>query len=237
MDEAKDFEAEESVGPSAAPKRIAFIRKGASAQVKREEEPDDLVMAFPHLIVREVIAFQVMVVVLAVISLFFDAPLEWIANPDHTPNPAKAPWYFLGLQELLHYFPPVVAGVLIPTLVIIALVVIPYFEVNLLRRPLWEGRRRRTLGGITAGVALIAGGTAPFHAYPILIPTLVFYVLAAMSYRVQRDTGWTGWLRGRSLSVWIMTWFVVVAFTLTVIGVFFRGPGWRWAWPWIEGIY
>jgi menaquinol-cytochrome c reductase cytochrome b/c subunit len=50
-----------------------------------------------------------------VISLIWDAPLEQLADPMHTPNPAKAPWYFLGLQELLHYFPPVVAGVLIPT--------------------------------------------------------------------------------------------------------------------------
>jgi hypothetical protein len=64
-------------------------------------------------------------------SLFFNAPLEGIADPTHTPNPAKAPWYFLGLQELLHYFPPVVAGVLVPTLLIIALVVIPYFNINI----------------------------------------------------------------------------------------------------------
>ncbi len=63
-------------------------------------------------------------------SLFWDAPLEGLADPMQTPNPAKAPWYFLGLQELLHYFPPVVGGVLIPTLVVIALIVIPYFNVN-----------------------------------------------------------------------------------------------------------
>jgi hypothetical protein len=237
MNKEKDFVVVASEDPGTTPRRIAFIRKGVSAQVKREAETDDTVMTFPHLLVREVIAFEVMVIVLALISLFFDAPLEWIADPEHTPSPAKAPWYFLGLQELLHYFPPVVAGVLIPTLVVIALVVIPYFEINLLRRPLWEGRRQRTLAAVTAGVALIALATAPFHAYPILIPTLVFYGFMGVSYSIQRDAGWIGWLGRRSLAVWIMTWFVAVAVILTGIGVFFRGPGWRWSWPWIEGVY
>ncbi len=83
-------------------------------------------MAYPHLLLREAIAFQVLTIVLVVIGLFWDAPLEQLANPLVTPNPAKAPWYFLGLQELLHYFPPLVAGILIPTLVVVALIVIPY---------------------------------------------------------------------------------------------------------------
>ena len=82
-------------------------------------------MTFPHLILREAILFQIVVIGLALAAIFFDAPLQGIANPLETPNPAKAPWYFLGLQELLHYFPPVVAGVLMPGLVVVALVVIP----------------------------------------------------------------------------------------------------------------
>ena len=68
----------------------------------------------PHVILREAIAFQLLTIVLVLMALFWDAPLEQLANPFLTPNPAKAPWYFLGLQELLHYFPPIVAGVLIP---------------------------------------------------------------------------------------------------------------------------
>ena len=82
---------------------------------------------------------------LVVIGLFWDAPLEQLANPMVTPNPAKAPWYFLGLQELLHYFPPVVAGILIPTLVVLGLVVIPYSKVNIEGRPFWDEPRRATL--------------------------------------------------------------------------------------------
>src|SRR3990172_3338645 len=101
-----------------------------------------MVMTFPNLVVKEIIAFQVMVIVLVLISLFVDAPLEWIANPDHTPNPAKAPWYFLGLQELLHYFPPVVGGVILPALAVVALIVVPYFRVNIKREGLWKEHRR-----------------------------------------------------------------------------------------------
>jgi len=71
--------------------------------------------------------------------------LEELANPMHTPNPAKAPWYFLGLQELLHYFPPVVAGVLIPGLVVMALIIIPYFNINVEAEGLWLRNRSRRL--------------------------------------------------------------------------------------------
>ena len=84
-------------------------------------------------------------IVLVLISLFFNAPLEGLADPSHTPNPAKAPWYFLGLQELLHYFPPVVAGVLVPTLVVLALIVIPYFNINIEAAGLFTKDREKRL--------------------------------------------------------------------------------------------
>jgi hypothetical protein len=96
--------------------------------VKDDREPK--LMAYPHLLVREAIVFEVLIIAMVLIALFWDAPLEQLANPLLTPNPAKAPWYFLGLQELLHFFPPFVAGILIPTLVLLSLIVIPYFNLN-----------------------------------------------------------------------------------------------------------
>ena len=71
-------------------------------------------MTYPHLLVRKAIVFEVLIIAMVIVALFWDAPLEQLANPLLTPNPAKAPWYFLGLQELLHFFPPFVAGILIP---------------------------------------------------------------------------------------------------------------------------
>ena len=91
---------------------------------------DERVMTYPTALARFVIALEIGFLILVWWSLIANAPLEGIADPMLTPNPAKAPWYLLGLQELLHYFPPVVAGVLIPTLVIIALIVIPYFNID-----------------------------------------------------------------------------------------------------------
>src|SRR5207244_10676903 len=89
------------------------------------------------LLLRESLACTGLVIAMVLVALFWDAPLEQLANPLLTPNPAKAPWYFLGLQELLHFFPPFVAGILIPTLVVIALVVIPYFNVNIEGAAIW----------------------------------------------------------------------------------------------------
>ena len=169
--------------------------------------------------------------------MLFDAPLEEIANPEHTPNPAKAPWYFVGLQELLHYFPPVVAGVLLPTLVIVALIVIPYFDINIKRAGLWKENRRATLYALTSVIGAFAVLMAAFNCYPILAPTMVLYGLMVVPYVSQQESGWIGFLGRQSLATWVMTWFVVLAVVLTLIGSFFRGPGWAWTWPWIDGIY
>src|SRR3974377_813135 len=125
------------------PRRIVFITRNVSAKVKDDREPK--LMAYPHLLVREAIVFEVLIVAMVVVALFWDAPLEQLANPLLTPNPAKAPWYFLGLQELLHFFPPFVSGIIIPTLVVVGFIVIPYFHVNVRGEPLWSGRRAEKL--------------------------------------------------------------------------------------------
>src|SRR6201984_2339362 len=117
------------------PRRIVFVTKKTSAKVVGDPGPQ--LMTYPHLLIREAIAFQVLMIAMVLLALLWDTPREQRANPLLPPNPAKAPWYFLGLQELLHFFPPFVAGILIPTLVVIALIVIPYFNVNIEGRALW----------------------------------------------------------------------------------------------------
>jgi len=85
---------------------------------------------FPHLVMKELIAGLLASIVLLVWSILQNAPLLSIADPNKTENPAKAPWYFVGLQELLVYFDPWIAGVIIPALIIVGLILIPYLDIS-----------------------------------------------------------------------------------------------------------
>ncbi len=230
MSSLPPLELVESTDPLATPRRVALVRPDRRPAVRTTDEK--YVMTFPNLILREVILFQLVVIALALAAIAFDAPLEGIANPLETPNPAKAPWYFLGLQELLHYFPPVVAGVLMPLLVVVALVVIPYARINLTAGPLWEGAgpARATLLAVT-GAALIALFGA-FKCWPIVVPSAGI-CLAMFAARGGEGAGaFRRALAKVTLPEWIMVWFAVVAGILTLIGTFFRGPGWSFVWPW-----
>jgi menaquinol-cytochrome c reductase cytochrome b/c subunit len=213
------------------PRRVVFVTKKTSAKVVGDPGPQ--LMTYPHLLIREAIAFQVIVIAMVIVALFWNAPLEQLANPLLTPNPAKAPWYFLGLQELLHFFPPFVAGILIPTLVVIALVVIPYFNVNIEGEAIWARRPSQYLWTVLITVLILLAFLAGFRAWTIFAPTAIVAGLLLFSYSVrQGEEGWLSTLAIKPLSWWVMTWFIAVAICLTVVGTFFRGPGWSWVWPW-----
>jgi quinol-cytochrome oxidoreductase complex cytochrome b subunit len=93
------------------------------------EEEDDAVFSYPYAFVREALALMATVTGIMTISLFFHAPLEELANPAKTPNPAKAPWYFLGLQELVSHS-ALLGGVVAPAIMVLALLAIPYIDRN-----------------------------------------------------------------------------------------------------------
>ncbi len=145
-----------------------------------EGENDTKVDTWPSLVRIEMLVAMVLVAGLIVWSIVLDAPLEELANPSLTPNPAKAPWYFLGLQEMLVYFDPWIAGVILPGLIIFGLMAIPYLDTN----PKGNGCY-----------------TFADRKWSILIFCFGFLVL----------------------------WIFLIA-----IGVFMRGPGWLWYWPWQE---
>ncbi len=212
------------------PRRIVFITRNTSARVKDERERK--VMSFPHLLVREAIVFEVLIIALVLVALIWDAPLEQLANPLLTPNPAKAPWYFLGFQELLHFFPPFVAGFLIPALVVIALIAIPYFKVNVEGKPLWSEQASKRFGIVLCAVVALLMVLVVADAWTIIVPTVLVASLLVASYLSKATTGLVSALRAKPLSWWIMTWFIATALCLTVVGTFFRGPGWSWVWPW-----
>jgi hypothetical protein len=102
----------------------------AAGQGPIEKAESDRVWVWPDLVYTELISLIVCSVVLIVWSIFLKAPLEQPANPANTPNPSKAPWYFLGLQEMLVYFDPWLAGVVLPGLIIVGLICIPYVDKN-----------------------------------------------------------------------------------------------------------
>ncbi|HUG88864.1 MAG TPA: menaquinol-cytochrome c reductase cytochrome b subunit [Actinomycetota bacterium] len=155
---------------------LALVPPEGVQRVDREQ--GDRINVFPHLLLEELLSLLVVTAALIVFSTFVNAPLRELANQNLTPNPSKAPWYFLGLQELLRYFHPMVAGVTIPTVVFAFLFFLPYVDRNPSNKP---GDRKMAI------------------------------VL------------WT---------LFLMFWTI-----LTLIGAFFRGPGFNFVWPWTDGIF
>ena len=102
---------------------------------RAEARQEDKVNVWPHLLLREAVAAFAMFAFVTVFSVIVNAPLRELANSNLTPNPSKAPWYFLGLQELLRYFHPMVAGVTIPGIALLVLMATPYFDKNPSMRP------------------------------------------------------------------------------------------------------
>ncbi len=110
---------------SARPMRAASIR----SRTKVESE-NEWMTVWPNLVLREILCCFLFSIVLWFVSLYFQSPLEELSNPNRTPNPSKAPWYFLGLQEMLVYFDPWIAGVVMPSIIIVGLMLIPFLDNN-----------------------------------------------------------------------------------------------------------
>lgn len=143
------------------------IVDGTSPMV--EKAPEDTVETFPHYFILLTICTLAVTLALFMISLFFDAPLEDLANPLVTPNPGKAPWYFTGIQELIHYTDkPVIPGIIIPLLIIFWLFLIPYID-----------RKPKTKLGLLLNRTLIGG-----EKRKILIVLFTSFVIGALIFTV-----------------------------------------------------
>ncbi len=112
---------------AAKPYRLLALVK-QDAVVRVQKEPDDTVLTWPHLLSIEFFAATMMSIFMLLMGVFINAPLEELANGNVTPAVAKAPWYFVGLQELLAYFHPTVAGVLAPTVILVGAALIPFID-------------------------------------------------------------------------------------------------------------
>src|SRR5947207_3316236 len=138
-----------------APRPAAAARPAAgataerlAAAVSREptagggEQAERLVYVWPHLVTIEFVATLLMLLSMIILSWIVNAPLEARANPDHTPNPSKAPWYFLNLQELLLHMHPALAGVLVPAGALTLIAMIPFFDRDTVDVGKWFGTAR-----------------------------------------------------------------------------------------------
>jgi hypothetical protein len=160
--------------PERVQRLLAVVKPEAIQKIERQ--PMDRVNVWPHLMLAEFVALMVITATLTIFSVAVDAPLRELSNFNQTPNPSKAPWYFLGLQELLRYFHPQVAGVTIPTVIIIGLMAAPFIDRNPSTRP-----------------------------------------------------------DDRKLAIVIFSFFMFTFAVLTIIGMFFRGPGFNFVFPWDGG--
>ena len=155
---------------------LALVPPEGIQRVEREQ--GDRVNTWPHLLQEEFVAMLVLFAGMLIFSTFINAPLREVANPNLTPNPSKAPWYFLGLQELLRYFHPMIAGIAIPTFLLVALAAVPYVDRNPSTKP-----------------------------------------------------------GDRKVAITLFTMMFMFGSVLTIIGSFFRGPGYNWVWPWAQGVF
>src|SRR5438270_647808 len=119
--------------PDRIQRLLAVVKPEAIQRV--EKEPIDRVNTWPHLMASEMLAILAATLLLLIVSVWINAPFRELANINQTPNPSKAPWYFLGLQELLRYFHPQVAGVTIPQWIILGLMAAPFIDRNPSTKP------------------------------------------------------------------------------------------------------
>ena len=136
-------------------------RKGTLPEEWLKKNPAVLekkVFTWPNLVSRQFVAALVLLAILTAWSLLAHAPLEELANPNKTPNPSKAPWYFVGLQELLVYFDPWMAGVVLPTLILVGLMAIPFLDINPIGVGYYNFKNRKfAVGMFTFGLVLWFG--------------------------------------------------------------------------------
>jgi hypothetical protein len=166
-----------AAGPGGHTQRLLTVVKSGSIQDVKAK-PVDKVHVWPHLLVIEFVAALACLAFTVLFSWFVNAPLLELANFNQTPNPSKAPWYFLGLQELLTMFHPMVAGVTIPGMGIFVLILAPYIDKNPSNKP-----------------------------------------------------------EDRKFAISLMTVHLMFWATLTIIGSFFRGPGFLFTLPWVDGLF
>jgi quinol-cytochrome oxidoreductase complex cytochrome b subunit len=132
----------EEIFPIVPDKTYSLMGTVEGESIHIEKGPEDTVLSWPNLILREALVFLLVFIVILGISLLFNAPLEEAANPLHSTNPAKAPWYFVGIQELVSYS-AFLGGILVPAGIVFSLLLLPYLDRNPKGTGIWFSGERK----------------------------------------------------------------------------------------------
>jgi quinol-cytochrome oxidoreductase complex cytochrome b subunit len=220
-------------------------RAGGLVQVEKDEQvPVERMPAVPDLVVREAAFGLALVAFVLILAILWDAPLLEQANPGMSPNPAKAPWYFLGFQELLLHLHPVFAAFVWPLLGAVAFLCVPFWRDSCLPTGVWFGSARgRTLAiwttavGAVATLALILADNLLLRSATTVTNTFITRGLLPTGLLIALSAGFYFWLvrkRKYTRAEIVMAGILLVLVVLTVctiIGVWFRGPEMHLVWP------
>ena len=227
-------------GGLSIPKSLDESEAGAEPKMER-------LTTIPNLVQKELIFAVVWIAIILIFAMLVPAPLEGIANPDISPNPAKAPWYFMGLQEMLLHFHPLVGAIILPGMAVAGIILLPFVDNNKKNVGVYfRSRRGRGLTMLAAGIAIIAtpawvlldeyllNWTGWLATWPSLISNgliplaVIALPLILMDEWVKKSFHADTEERVLFLAVFLFTAFV----TLTIVGIFFRGPGMALFLPW-----
>jgi quinol-cytochrome oxidoreductase complex cytochrome b subunit len=224
------------------------------AMARPTDLAEDEVMVWPSLVVVEAVCATVFLLILTALSVLVNAPLTAHADPNRTPNPSKAPWYFLNLQELLLHMNAGLAGVVIPTLALVGIAAIPYID----RSPLGVGilgtstKGRKIIGFSTVYTTVVLvgmivldemSGRTKFWTEHLLkdqwhMPEFIYNQVVPFSFIIIAILILMGLVQAifrptrREMIIALFTGFVITYLVLTISGTSFRGPGQDLYFPW-----
>lgn len=236
----------DEIFPKSTNKTYALVELMRGSGPMVDKGPENTVFAFPIVLLFEIILLLGVTLVIFLFSLIKQAPLEAIANPLVTTDPAKAPWYFMGLQELLEHMHPTLAGVLIPSLLVVFLIALPYIDRSRVGAGIWfSSQRGKRITGLTALYTAIVMPAYILldNAYSLrealrqsvpawiaqgLLPGLIIAVIVLIPALVL----WRRKATAREFMLALFTVMFVSAIIFTLTGFFLRGPGFKMYLPW-----
>jgi hypothetical protein len=237
---------EDEIFPRDASKSYSLVAFMDRSSTQIDRGPDDTLLSFPVVFLWEVVLFLGVSLALFLFSLVKQAPLEEIANPMVTTDPAKAPWYFVGLQELLEHMHPTLAGVIIPGLLVSFLIVLPYLDGSRDGVGRWFGSHRGrwivigtsafTAMAMTAYITLdnafslreLLRDVTPQWVSQGLLPAAILGLIVTLPALVMLRLK----ASRREILMTLFTVMIVSAAVYTLSGFLFRGPGFKLFWPW-----